>query len=109
MISEFKMALTCINIGAVIGVAAAVLLPKLRPDWYERMVSTRSLIVGLVALAVLTLFSAGHFVQARPYLGSFFACFATITLFVTSISGLRYLLTGNNPDPGRWKPEVNGS
>jgi len=109
MISEIKLALTCVNIGAVIGVATAVFLPKLQPDWYKRMVSIRSLIVGLIALAVLTLFSAGHFVQARPYLGSFFACFATITFFVTSISGLRFLLSANNTHNHGWKPEVNGS
>lgn len=105
MISEFKVALTCVNIGAVIGVTTAMLLPKLQPDWHKRMTNTRSLTVGFIVLTVLTLFSAGHFVQARPYLGSFFACFATITFFVTSISGLRYLLSADNTS---WKPEVNG-
>ncbi len=108
MISEIKIALTCIYIGAVVGIPLALLLPKLQPEWRKQLTGARSLTICILGLIVCTLMSAGHFAEGRPYLGGFFASFATIALFISAISGLQFLTKlengGASTEPPSWGP-----
>jgi hypothetical protein len=112
MISEFEVALTCIHIGVVVGIPLALLLPKLQTQWRKQLTSARSLMIYILVLIVCTLMSAGHFAQGRPYLGGFFASFATIALFVSAISALQFLMKlengGASADPPSWGPGDTG-
>ena len=113
MISEFKIALTCIYIGVVVGIPFALLLPKLQTRWRKQLTSARSLMIYILVLFSCTLISTGHFAQGRPYLGGFFASFATIALFVSAISGLQFLMKlengGVSADPPSWGPGDTGT
>ena len=92
MIADLKIALTCINIGAVVAVPFAILLPKLQPQCYRRLTTTRSFALCTLGSLVCTATSIVYFAQGRPHVGGFFASFGTLGLFVLSISALRLLV-----------------
>ena len=96
MISDFKIALTCIYIGVVVSIPLALLLPKLQPEWRKPLTSARALMICVLVLVVCALMSAGNFAQGRPYLGGFFASLATMALFVSAISSLHCLMRLEN-------------
>ena len=92
MIADLKIALTCIYIGVVVAVPFAIMLPKLQPQVYRRLISARSFAFGAVASIVCMAMSIAHFAQGRPHVGGFFASIGTLGLFVLSILALRRLM-----------------
>ena len=109
MISEFKIALTCIYIGVVAGIPLALLLPKLQPQWRKPLTSAPWLMICVLVFFVCALMSTGHFAQGRPYLGGFFASLATMALFVSAISSLHFLMRlgndGGSSNSPSWSPD----
>jgi len=97
VIADLKIALTCVYVGATVAVLFAILLPKLQPAWYRRLMTARAFGALTLGVVVCATTSIAHFVQGRPYVGGVCASFATLGLLVVSVSALRLLMGPREP------------
>jgi hypothetical protein len=83
-----KVVLVCSGIGAVIGAIWAGWLAKLQPGWQSRYANPKKWYSWVFGPVLCTVFSVGHFVEGRPYLGGTFLLMAAVAFFFLLASAI---------------------
>lgn len=89
MTNTLEIVLTCLAVGAVIGVGWAGILTRRQPDWHHRYADPKKWASWIVGPVLCTALAIGHFVQGRPILGGTFVLLGAVALFFLLTSAIR--------------------